>query len=169
MSKTLLGINLSDEPYGSPRTSGVLLTRSHREPQFDAEVVRQVDQLRPALLSAARRIERVAKSRRREAALEATVERLAQRPTVIVDRMGHTLFISRDAELLLIDAQAKAKLAELAARAQSQPSDETSFLLDGRQGSLRAEAHALRSPGFSRSPSQRSNRRKAKPRFCAGG
>jgi DNA-binding CsgD family transcriptional regulator len=144
----LLGINLSDEPYGSPGTSGVLLTRSHREPQFDAEVVNQVDQLRPALLSAARRIERVAKSRRREAALEATIESLAQRPTVIVDRMGHVLFISRDAELLLKSAEAKANFAGLAARALFEPSEETSFLLEERQGSLRVEAHALRSPGL---------------------
>jgi DNA-binding CsgD family transcriptional regulator len=144
----LLALNLSDEPYGSPSTSGVLLTRSHREPQFDAEVVKEVDRLRPALLSAARRIERVAKSRRREAALEATVERLAQRPTVIVDRMGHVLFISRDAELLLKGAEAKANFAELAARALFEPSEETSFLLEERQGPLRVEAHALRSPGL---------------------
>jgi DNA-binding CsgD family transcriptional regulator len=144
----LLGITLTDEPYGSPGTSGVLLTRSQREPQFDNEVTDQVDRLRPALLSAARRIERVAKARPREAALEATVERLAQRPTVIVDRMGHVLFISRDAELLLKGAEARASFAESAARALIQPGEETSFLAEGGRESLRVEAHALRSPGL---------------------
>jgi DNA-binding CsgD family transcriptional regulator len=144
----LLGVNLSDEPYGSPGTSGVLLTRCEREPRFDTELVNHVDRLRPGLLSAARRIERVAKVRRREAALEAAVERLSQRPTVIVDRVGHVLFMSREAELLLKGAEARASFAELAARALFEPGEETSFLLDGRQGSLRVEAHALRSPGL---------------------
>jgi DNA-binding CsgD family transcriptional regulator len=144
----LLGLSLSDEPYGSPSTSGVLLTRSQREPQFDAEVVNQVDRLRPALLSAARRIERVAKSRRREAALAAAIERLAQRPTLIVDRVGHVLFMSREAELLLKGTEARASFAELTARALVAPSEETSFLLDRAQGSFRVEAHALRSPGL---------------------
>jgi DNA-binding CsgD family transcriptional regulator len=142
----LLGLTLSDELYGSPNMSGIVLTRSGREPQFEADVVNQVDQLRPALVTATRRIERVAKSRRREAALEATVERLARRPTVIVDRMARILFFSREAELLLKSPEARVRFSELAARALLQPTEQTSFLLDGPQGSLRVEVHVERAP-----------------------
>jgi DNA-binding CsgD family transcriptional regulator len=67
---------------------------------------------------------------------------------VIVDRVGHVLFMSREAELLLKGAEARASFAELAARALLEPSEETSFFLDGGRGSLRVEAHALRSPGL---------------------
>ncbi len=160
----LLGLTLSDEPYGSPNMSGFVLTRSRSEPQFQPEVVRQVDLLRPALLAAVRRIERVAQSRRREGVLEATLERIAQGPTVVVDRKGRTLFLSREAATLLNTGEASAMFGALAVSAFARGDEHVQCVFAGPHGELRLDAKVVRSgaeafvvatvtPGSSHSPS----------------
>ncbi len=143
----LLGLTLSDACYGSPNMSGFVLTRSRREPLFQADVVNQIDRLRPTLLAAVRRIERLAEARQREQALEAVIEHLALRATVIVDRIGRVVFLTRDANALLESAESKATFAGLAIAAYTQPEERVSFSFPGRQGLIRVEAQLVRAAG----------------------
>jgi DNA-binding CsgD family transcriptional regulator len=116
----LLGITLTNAPYGSPLMSGILLTRSRREPAFDDELRRRVSTLRPQLCTAMRRIERIAKGERHRAALQLALEHVEDRPLMVIDAAGRTVHISRTAKDLLASATVQLSSLTLKMLAQGQ-------------------------------------------------
>jgi DNA-binding CsgD family transcriptional regulator len=96
----MLGMTLTDRPYGSPLMSGILLTRSRREPEYDDDVKQQVSALRRQLCAALHRIERVARREHQRAGLELALEFVADRPVVVIDASGAVVHVSNRAREL---------------------------------------------------------------------
>jgi hypothetical protein len=70
----MLGMTLTDRPYGAPLMSGILLTRSQHEPAYDDSVRHRLSRLRPQFYAAQRRVERAATLARQRMALELALE-----------------------------------------------------------------------------------------------
>jgi DNA-binding CsgD family transcriptional regulator len=122
--ENMLGLTLSDLRYGAPLMCGLLLTRSHREAEFDADASSLMTRLRPHLCAAVRRIERYAESERTRSVLEAALESVAERPVVIVEASGRLVHVSSEASAWL-DDKGLSCLSSLALRAVASDADRT--------------------------------------------
>ena len=97
----LLGMWLTDLPYGTPGMAGILLTRAHGEPDFTEDEVRILERLTPALRAAARRIQHVERALTERVALGALLSTVAPGALVAFDAAGRPLWVSPEAEALL--------------------------------------------------------------------
>jgi DNA-binding NarL/FixJ family response regulator len=114
----LLGMTLTDQAYGSPLMSGVLLTRSRSEPAFDEEMRRRLSRIRPHLRAAVRRIERAERREHQRTALAMALECVA-RPVIIFDSAGRVVHASaavrgtlQDAAIAAVSSQVLGLLAK---------------------------------------------------------
>jgi DNA-binding CsgD family transcriptional regulator len=117
----LLGMWLTDLPYGAPGMAGILLTRASRAPDFTEREARVLSRAMPALQAAARRIQRVERALTERRALGALVSAVTPGAHVALDTAGRPLWISPEAETLLAPVLGRgralpAPLVEAAAR-----------------------------------------------------
>jgi DNA-binding CsgD family transcriptional regulator len=94
----MLGMTLTDRPYGAPLMTGILLTRSRYEPAYDDDLRLRLSRLRPRLCSAQRRVERVARLEKQRMALELALEVIADGPVVVTDASGALVHASNRAK-----------------------------------------------------------------------
>jgi DNA-binding CsgD family transcriptional regulator len=97
----LLGMWLTDQPYGTPGMAGILFTRAPGEADFaerDGQVLAQVV---PAFQAAARRARKVEQVHGERVALGAVVSAVAPGAHVAFDAEGRLLWISAEAEARL--------------------------------------------------------------------
>jgi DNA-binding CsgD family transcriptional regulator len=157
----LLGIWLTDLPYGAPGMAGILLTRSHGEPDFEEGDARLLARAVPSLQAAARRIQRVERAHSERGALGAILSAVAPGAHVALDTAGRLLWISPEAEALLAPILGPARalpapMIEAAARVGALAAGDVvegpafTITLSLPAGSLQAELRLARSPGGER-------------------
>jgi DNA-binding CsgD family transcriptional regulator len=118
----LLGMWLTDLPYGAPGMAGILFTRARGEPDFSERDAQILVRMVPALQAAARRIQRVERVMGERRGLFAIASALAPGAHVAFDTAGRPLWVSPEAEALLAPLLAGGRalppaLVEAAARA----------------------------------------------------
>lgn len=138
----MLGLTLTDRPYGTPHMAGLVLTRAANEPPFEAELVRQVDRLRKILVSTVRRIERFLGLQRRHAMLEAVLDQLTSHPLIITDAAGRLVHASEEADGLL-GVEAARNLESIALSASLASDRRVQGSIAGRHGPLLAESFVV--------------------------
>jgi len=102
----LLGLWLTDLPYGAPGMTGILFTRAEREADFSKDDARALARALPSFQAAARRFDRLDRDRREI------------RGVLAAFAPGARLALSRDARLLWISPEAEALLGPSLARGQ---------------------------------------------------
>ncbi len=97
----LLGMWLTDLPYGAPGMAGILFTRAPGEPDFAEREARVLAQVVPSFQAAARRARRFERASAERIALGALVSAVAPGAHLAFDLEGRPLWISAEAEALL--------------------------------------------------------------------
>jgi hypothetical protein len=109
----LLGMWLTDLPYGAPGMAGILFTRAPGEPDFADREGRILEQVVPAFQAAARRASRVEKAHQERIALGAMVSAASPGAHVAFDPEGRLLWVSAEALLAPLLALAPCSAAHL--------------------------------------------------------
>ncbi len=100
----LLGMWLTDLPYGAPGMAGILFTRASGQPDFTEQDAGTLARVVPSFQAAARRVERVDRALTERRALGALLSAVAPGARVAFDLGGRPLWISPEAEALLAPA-----------------------------------------------------------------
>jgi DNA-binding CsgD family transcriptional regulator len=97
----LLGVWLTDLHYGAPGMTGLLITRSAREVDFDDRTYERMHHALPAFAAAARRASRLAAVEEERRVLEVAFAGDAAPPRLVLDGRGAVRFCSARAARLL--------------------------------------------------------------------
>ena len=156
----LLGMWITELPYGAPGMAGILLTRARTEPDFTEGDAQVLARALPAFQAAGRRIQRVEQALTERRALAALVTRVAPGAYVAFDTAGRPLWVSAEAEALLapllggrraLPEALVAAAARVGALAGGESIDAPPFVVSlAPAGAIRAELRLARAPSGER-------------------
>jgi DNA-binding CsgD family transcriptional regulator len=159
----LLGMWLTDLPYGAPGMAGILFTRALGEPDFAERDGQALARVVPAFQAAARRARKVEQVHGERVALGAVVSAVAPGAHVAFDPEGRLLWLSAEAEARLgpllgrgrplprVLVEAAARVGALAGEdAASRPAAFTASVPLPGGGAVHADLRLARAPGGER-------------------